>query len=443
MSDLNGLLPEGYSWRELWFPELINNHASLPKSADIGHAVTLTGARKGSTARGVHGISGVVTSNINLGAIHDAENKLWFGFRFKLDQAFAAGAAADQYLFGKYDDATNYLFCWLESTDGKLYMAHREGDGAETIFSAETSWSANTWYHAIVSCSNTAGQRLIVNGGTPVTAPANTTAISLTADLCLLARDDGTSTEGLLGTMADVAIGNGDLTTTEEADLYKGIPPAAATNFYPLDEGRGVTAVDRGSGANNGTLDTSCTWEFGPQKLPALSSDGINDHSDSAAGVDISGAISLALAIKAKSTYNALAASHEMFRARVDDNNLIKIHYYQTDDTIRVLATGAGTPGDVDYSTKPTIDDYLVIVATLSAGTLRLYVNGAYIGQATGVGNISGAAAIVNIAATNTPSEYDVSKTLLAGLASGALPGEEARELSRRIDQRLSLGVVI
>lgn len=443
MSDLNGLLPSGYQFRELWLPELINNNATLQRSGDDGHQLALTGARKGLTSDGVHGVPGVVTSNINLTAIHDNENILWVSFRFKLDQAFAAGAAANQHLFGKYDGVNDYLICWLNAVDGKLYMAHDEAATLETIASTETSWAANTWYHVIVSCHNVNGQRMIVNGGTAVTVPANTTAISLTAALCLMARDDGVSNEGLAGVMEDVAIGIAALTVAEEADLYKGIVPAAATQFYPLDEGRGVTAYDRGTGVNNGTLDTSCTWQFGTVKLAALSLDGINDRAQSTAGVDISGNLTLILVIKAKSTYNALVASHELIRLRVDDNNLVKIHYYLTDDKIRFLVNGGGTPADVDYSTKPAIDSYLILVGTVSSGTLKFYVNAAYIGQATGAGAVSGAAAIAYIGATNTPDQWDPSTPLLAALVAGALDENEVREVSRRIDSRFDLGVAI
>ncbi len=447
MSDLNGILPEGFVWRELWFPELINSQASLPSSKDGGQLLTLTGARKGTTVDGAHGVPGVDTSNINLGTIHDNENILWVSFRFKLDQDFSVAAGTDQYLWGKWDDGTNYVMCWLEADDGKLYMAHREGNGAQTIISTEDSWTAGVWYHVIVSCHNVNGQRLIVDGGTPVVEAGNTDAISLTADFCLLARDDGTSTEGLAGTMVDVVMGNIVLTQTadtgEEALLCKGIPPVDATESYRLDEGRGTATVDRGTGGNDGTLDTSVTWDWGTVKLAALSLDGRNDDGTSDAGVDISGDLTLIVVVKAKSTYTTLAADHDMVRIRVDDNNLIKLEYENTADAIRWHVIGDSTAIDVDYTIRPSIDDYLIFVGTYDGETAVFYVNGDYIGLAASGEGVSGAAAIAYIGATETPDQWDVSKPLLVGLASGVLSGEEAQEVSRRINNRLSLGLTI
>ncbi len=202
---------------------------------------------------------GSSNSSIDCGAIHDAVDKLWISFWFKLDTAFSSASAATQELFAKYVDGTNYVYCYLDNNDGKLYLAHGEGAGPETISSAETSFAADIWHHIIVSMSTAAGQRMIVNGGTAVTEAGNQTAISLVASIVF-----GTavvdSVGYFVGEMRDVAIGIDDLSGAEEAALLKGIVPVDATQFYPLNEGTGTVALDYGSGGNNGTIDSANSW---------------------------------------------------------------------------------------------------------------------------------------------------------------------------------------
>lgn len=204
--------------------------------------------------------TGTATSNINCSTIHDSTNDLSISLWFRLDSAFSAASTADQYLFGKYDDSTNYLYAYLSQSDGKLYLAHREGNGAEAISSAETSWTADTWYHVIVSCSTTNGQRMIIDDGTAVTGASNQTAISLTADFVLGNRDDGTSTAGLIGRLRNIVTTQDSLSTAEEASLYAGVSPSDKYNHWELHEASGTTAYDDGSGADNGTLDSAVTW---------------------------------------------------------------------------------------------------------------------------------------------------------------------------------------
>lgn len=269
------------------------------------------------------------TSNVNCGPIHDNENKLWISLWFKLDSAFSGASGTHQYMFGKHDDGTNTIQIYMDSDTGQLRLYHDDGPN-ESIVSAETSWSGNTWYHAICSCSTVVGQRIIVNGGTAVINATFQTAISLTADFVIGNRDDGTNDKGFIGEIRDVAIGIDDLTllllgtntdlvatnvvtqavsgakgyviaadtgyitvartnatafvtgqdvvedgdandkltsvilsTDEEAELYRGIIPADATDFWRLNEGYGRSVASLGTDGTTGTIDTAPRWETG------------------------------------------------------------------------------------------------------------------------------------------------------------------------------------
>jgi len=433
--------PFPVTYRELWLPRAINGNASLPSSRYNGHGLTLTGARLGSTCGGVH-FDGSATSNINCGAIHNAATKLWISLRFKFDQDYAAGSGY-QYLWGKWISSNDHIYLRFSDANGQLYFTHVVGgatvfnlvaqDGGANI----TSWEAGRWYHLLASMSDDGATqvnaRLIIDNGTVVTgADAARNPIPNGGDFIIGDYDDPGGGAGFKGTIADVVVGTDDLTTTEEAELYKGIPPADAVNIYLLDEGRGTTAYDRGTGGNNGTLDSSATWKFGQVEQPVLSLDGINDHAQSSSGVDISGDLTLVWVGKMKSTYNSLAANHYLAHLLADVDNELRIYYDSVADALRFHAEGAGTAQTVDYSTKPNIDDYLVLVLSLTgADALSAYVNGSLVGSASGVGGVIGSAATAYLGCESTPSLYDISKPLFVALIDGTFSEKQSLIYSR------------
>lgn len=435
--------PFPVTYRELWLPPSVNNNATLPSSVRGGHGLTLTGARKGSTVDGVH-FTGVATSNINCGAIHSDIPKLWISFRFKLDQDFTAASATIQYLFGKFN-ATDYILLSLRDGTGSLQFELIRGGATRFLLTSTTdSWNAGQWYHILVSFSDTVpAQRMLIDNvleDSDTQAAFNTPAAG---DFVIGDRDDPGLGTGFKGVIADFFCGTDDLSVAEEAELYNGIPPANVVNEYLLDEGRGVTAYDRGSGSNNGTLDTDAEWAWGRVKQPVISFDCINDVATSGAGVDVSGALTLATVIKAKSTYDGLAADHYLAHLFVDADNELRVYYDNAADTLRFHAEGGGTAQTVDYTTRPVIDDYLILILTLTAGgVLASYVNGSLIGTTTGVGAIAGATTAY-IGAEQTPSLYDISKPLFAALIDGAFTQNQARAYSRYLKNVFNLPISI
>jgi len=425
----------------------------VPTGCGGGHPLTATGAQKGTTADGVH-FTGAATSNIVVTAAagQNAQQAFHITIRFKLDQTFAAGAAADFYLFQKLLAADDYLRVYLENADGKLYWIQGNAAGGVefTLTSTTVSWTAGTWYTVTVSLTNTPTQRLLVNGtvedtdtvATPVATPNG-------GDMVIGSSSDG-GTDGVVGTISWVVIGVGAtaataLTAAEESDLSKGAPPPTAKvqYMYLMDEGRGVTATDRGSAGGNGTLDTACAWQYGQVQQPVLSLDGINDHGDSSSGVDIGGDITLVLVIKAKTTFAAAVANGFLLQLRIDGNNYLVLLNTPT-TIIKWRAVVGGGVSDIDYITSSVIDDYLILVGTVTvAGAQAFYVNGALVNTAAGGGATSHAAATAYFGSEAGAGNFDINKPIYSALIEGALTAAQVKAYSRWLRDRFNLPVSI
>lgn len=448
ISDLYSILPVGTKWRELWLPELINNHATLPSAIAGGHPLTLTGARKGTTADGVYFFRN--NSVINAGAIHNASAKLWLSLRFRISTGHVAGDP-HRYLFSKRIGAADYLNLWLDGGDGRLYWRLEAGgipqfnipawDGGGVI----STWEPGRWYHVLASLGQQTiggaasdGARLIIDGGT-VRTDANMSACPNGGSFLFGQLIVGGGV-GPGGTISDIFVGTDDLTATEEIDLYKGIPPADVVNEWLLDEGRGLVAIDRGSGGNNGTLDTSCTWAFGQVQQPVLSLDGINDHGQSSVGVDISGDLTVVWVGKMKSTYDGLLASHDFIDLHIAATGDYLTLYYASADFIRFICGVV----DVQYVYRPTIDEYGIFLGTVNgvSGVMTLFHNGILVGSNTDTPSRVGAA-IAYIGKYHAPGHYDVSKPLLIGLISGAFTEKQALTFSKLLRDLFNLPIVI
>lgn len=203
---------------------------------------------------------GTATSNVNAGVLHDAETKLWVSFWFRLDNDFTpASPPTSQYLWAKYVDATHYLMMWLNDGSAKLKFRNRDGEVNFTIDSVQATWNAGQWYHVIGSVSSVNGARLIIDGGTALT-DADTTAILTGGDFIFGDQDDPGGGTGFEGHIANFIVGTDDLSTAEEAALYDGSAPGDAVNFWYADEGTGTTITDYGTGGDDGTADTACSW---------------------------------------------------------------------------------------------------------------------------------------------------------------------------------------
>lgn len=438
--------PFPLTYRELWLPRGIKGWGGpLPSSRYNGHELTFTGARHGTTADGVH-FDGAATSNINCGAIHNASAKLWISFRFKLDQPFSA-ASAIQYLWGKFLAGTDYCAVYLAAGTGRLTFV--KVDGGATSFAIDSgaldTWNAGQWYHVLASISDVNAVRLRIDNGVALT-DADVSAMCNGGDFVIGDQDDPGAGLGLEGVIADFFCEEGvDLTLNQEADLSRGIAPVTADNRWLLDEGRGVTAYDRGVDGNNGTLDATATWAWGRVKQPIISLDGRNDHGQSSAGVDVSGAITIVWCGKFKAHYDGTLNDHYFVEFFIDNNNHYQINNNLITGDVRFLCTVGGASVWADLSAFPIeIDDYGIFIGTVTAGgVIKLFANGILHETAIGLTAIAGGGITTYIGAEDTPSNWDVSKPLLVGLIDGAFTDKQALVYSRWLNEFFNLGLAI
>ena len=164
--------------------------------------------------------TGTATSNIEFAAIFNNVNSVWLSFWFRLTTAFDIGSAADLWLFGKYNDATNFLYARLVAATGGTQISHKEGAGTEYVNSTQVAWEANRWYHWLGSCSTVNGQRLRVDGNVVDAKVGNVSPITLTATFVLGSLRDGNAA-GFIGETAFLRIGTFDLTPAQEWTLYQ------------------------------------------------------------------------------------------------------------------------------------------------------------------------------------------------------------------------------
>ncbi len=447
-------MPFPVTYRELWLPEGINTDVTLPTAPPKGHGLTLQGAQKGTTCDGVH-LTGGATSNIVIvdNAIQNSQQAFHITIRFKLDTTFDATAPADFVLFKKTEGVNDWLKIFLENADGRLHFDHRIGIGMVfQLASATNSWLAGVWYTVTCELTSTPTQRMIVNG---VEEDAHTDAAQPTpasGAMVLFSSADGDA-DGIVGTVSWVVIGVGAtatvaLTVLEEGYLNAGIPPVTAKVQYMLllDEGRGVTATNRGSAGagGNGTLDSACTWKFGAVRQPCLSLDSINDYAVSSSGVDISGAITLVWAGKMKSTYASTAIDRDLIELFIDNTNLYGLYYnLLTNDLDWHKITGGGSD-KASGVLAPTIDEYKILIATATvAGVLALYSNGVLLDTGTWAAPMPALAAVAYIGAEDSPANFDISKPLFIGLIEGAFTAAQAKTYSRWLNAKLGLGLTI
>ena len=205
--------------------------------------------------------TGAADSNVNAGAINDNIPNLWVSLWFNLDSTFSAASATDQFIWGKFNGAADYVYAYLESDDGMLYFQFDDGVNPFTLTSTTVSWTGDAWYSIITSLSNTPAQRLLVDGvaeDTDVVVASNTPN---GGDFCYGDFDDPGAGTGFIGEIQNVIVGTDDLTVAEEAALYAGTAPGDETNYWYIDEGTGLTTYDYGTGGNDGTIDNAPTWE--------------------------------------------------------------------------------------------------------------------------------------------------------------------------------------
>jgi hypothetical protein len=405
-----------------------------------GHALTLSaGAAKKTTSAGVR-FNGTANSYIACGVINEAAASLWVSLRFRLTQAYAAGGG-NMYLMEKSPDGTHFLQILLSTADGQIHFVHNNEAGALFDISVGAgTLLADTWYNVVASISAANGARLRLDNGTAATN-ADVTAGPTGGNLTF-GNQSTPGTSGLVGVMQDIFVGTADITASQEADVYKGVPPLLAVNMYFLDEGCSLTANDLGSGAANATLGTACVWVFDTVMQPVIGMDGI-DSIAASSGSKVGRAITIICVIKAKSTYNALSNAHPSLHFFAVDETTQSIYFYYTQATnaIRLFYSPSAY---VASSYKPAIGEYLILIGALIPGTsITFYLNGALVGTTASVGRCGNANTTIRIGGSATSTTKDPSKHLFDAISEGAMTAAQALAYSRWLNQQLGLGLTI
>jgi len=202
----------------------------------------------------------VANSEVDCGAIYNAQATLWIDFWFKLDAPGHAAGGGTHYLFGKVLHFTNDLVTiHLGNGTGQLYFTKRDA-AAPTfqIVTVQNAWVADQRYHVLASISAGAGARLRIDNAAAQTDPDNS-AVCNGGDFIIGDRGVGAGA-GLDGTIINFISGTDDLTAGEELDLYAGIAPGDETDYWYIDEGTGTTITSYGSAANAGTRGAATSW---------------------------------------------------------------------------------------------------------------------------------------------------------------------------------------
>jgi len=456
MSNVNGIwLPNDHTWRDLWLARndvAAEMRQSVPKWQYQMHQIDLNnmipGQERRTTCEGVH-VDKAATGVVNCGALYNAQVKLWVSIRFKLDVSAAAGAVASNRVWGKVLGGGDFLLLQISNATGAIQF-YKYDAAAETfvLTSTRTTWTAGIWYHVLASISSAEGARMLVDG-TDLQTDADLSAAPNGGDLCFGDWDDpGDATHGFAGVISEFIVGTDDLSTQEETNLALGIPPADSVNVYRLTEGKESTAYDEGSGGNDGTLDTTATWAWGGCHQPVIGFAGIDQWGRSPLFQKGNGDLTMVWVGRLKSPYLGLAAAKPycvFSTIYIDADNRLDLYYDQGNDEIRGIMEGTATTITATGFTSPfSYNDYAVFMLTSGVdGSIRLYANGSLVSYISGAGAIPGINGRFNLQSSSGGASYNVSDVLACGVINGVVDTDEAREITKRVDDMFNMGVTL
>ena len=172
----------------------------------------------------------------------------------------------DEVFISKWSSASSFKgYALYKNSSDKLVVFLRESSSRFNLFVSTATVSNNVWYNIVVTydgsrlnsginlylnSTNQAGTRsgLFSSGSMTTTLPFNVGA-----------RNNGELPVN--GFMDEVAVWDSELSSTDVNTIYGTGTPSDLSDLSPLSwwrfEGTGTTAIDSGSGGNNGLLDNT------------------------------------------------------------------------------------------------------------------------------------------------------------------------------------------
>jgi len=156
------------------------------------------------------------------------------------------------------NDVNAYLANSGNTSPGSIYLCIYDGAAFDCSTTSQTTWLANTWYHAEFIYSTTAGSSIYINGKLDGTNSSTGRGVVTSDTLRVNSRYDGNypltdpaASPPFSGIIDDVKIYNYARTPAQVAwDNNNGKPYA----WYRLDECSGTTIYDSSGNGINGTL---------------------------------------------------------------------------------------------------------------------------------------------------------------------------------------------
>ncbi|MBA7702564.1 hypothetical protein ES703_111333 [subsurface metagenome] len=178
-----------------------------------------------------------------------------------------------------------------------------------------------------------------------------------------------------------------------------------------------------------------------------MSVDSINDVGYTAAGVNILGDVTMVWVGKMKSTYDVYTAADPVqMLVWFDAQNYIRFYYTNSYNALCWRVEAQNSVDTAQYTTKPAIDDYLILIGTYQPGVGgAFFVNGSRVdGIVSTQHMVAGAfASAAYLGRYNVGQWFDISKCLFACLIDGAFTYKQALAFSRWLKDVFNLPILV
>ncbi len=183
---------------------------------------------------------------------------------FSISTWINIGNTKSRGVVSKYgSNGSEWLFYMVS---GKARLLLNDTINSRSIFATgSTALTLNTWYHVSITYDGNglSGIKIYINGNEETLATGGSGYVSM-SNTNQPVEIGKYSTLELLGKVDEVAIFNSELSASDVTTIYGGGTPTSLSSYASLVswwrfEGTGITAIDSGTGGNDGTLTNGVT----------------------------------------------------------------------------------------------------------------------------------------------------------------------------------------